>query len=207
LKKRRSRLCINCADRISHRSKLGRCRRCYLDERREKASQREWQVSANGLRGYYYYYDGKDTLASRAIKNRSANRENSGTCYSDKDGMLHYASDQIKPDLTVAAAWSCLRRCWRAYKIAINGRISDGREDERRVEYARRIVSLCKLLNIEPPYFMELDTDEDREERGDDEVSMEGSIAYNDYSSMQSSFEGNSGNNFDDYVGGGYYRY
>jgi hypothetical protein len=127
--------------------------------------------------------------------------------------MAHYASDAVKPNLTVAAAWSSLRRCWRAYKIAINesnrgGRNKDGRDDERRVEYARRIVSLCKLLNIEPPYFMELDFHEEMEERGDEEVSVEGSIAYNDYSSMQSSFEGNRGNNFDDYIGGGeYYRY
>ncbi len=136
-----------------------------------KASQREWQVSENGLRGYYYYYDGKDTLASRATtKNRSTNRENSGTYYSDKDGIPHYSSNQIKPNLTVAAAWSCLRRCWRAYKIAIKGRNSDGRDDEKSVEYARRIVSLCKLLNIEAPYFSELDIEEVEEDNEEEEV-------------------------------------
>jgi hypothetical protein len=97
--------------------------------------------------------------------------------------MPHYASDEIKPDLTVAAAWSCLRRCWRAYKIAINGRISDGREDERRVEYARRIVSLCKLLNIEPPYFSELDIEEVEE---DNEEEMEEHVwEDNEYHSRQ----------------------
>lgn len=185
LKKRHPRICENCADRISHRSKLGRCRRCYLNERRERASQREWQVSANGLRGYYYYYDGKDSLASRATKNRSTNRDNNGTCYSDKNGILHYANDEIKPDLTVAAAWSCMRRCWRAYKLAINGRNNDGRDDEKRVEYAWRIVSLCKLLNIEAPYFSELDIEEEEEEDEEVEADEEYVLADNEDSSRR----------------------
>ncbi len=119
--------------------------------------------------------------------------------------MPHYASDEIEPDLTVAAAWSCLRRCWRAYKIAIKGRNNDGRDDEKSVEYAQRIVSLCNLLNIEPPYFSELDVDEDREQSEEgEEASVEGSIAYNGNFSMQSSIEGHSGNNNDEDIGDEY---
>lgn len=78
-----------------------------------------------------------------------------------------------------------MRRCWRAYKIAINGRNSDGRDDEKRVEYAWRIVSLCKLLNIEAPYFSELDIEEEEEEDEEVEADEEYVLADNEDSSRR----------------------
>src|SRR5437868_769959 len=60
------------------------------------------------------------TCDGRMLKSvgRLTNRPNSGTSYRDMDGIVHAAYELVYPELTVASAWACLRKCWRGFKIA-----------------------------------------------------------------------------------------
>ena len=103
---------------------------------------------------------------------RAANRENSGYySYFDQYGERHFGDEALGPSLTVSAAWSCLRKSWKGYKIA-----SGNTDDDGRIFYARRIIHMCKLLRLEEPEFKELlflQSSENEEDTGETQSEYE----------------------------------
>jgi hypothetical protein len=93
---------------------------------------------------------------SNTKEKRPVDRPNCGSgYYDDKYGDYHFAADEIVEGFSVAAGWACMKKCWKGYKIAT------GHNDwEQRVQYARKIVFLCRMLKITEPAFSELEYDE-----------------------------------------------
>ncbi len=80
---------------------------------------------------------------------RAVDRPNGGTMYEDKDGCRYmWYEETAVPGLTRAAAWACLRKCWKGYNIAM-------RQDDydRKMLYAGRIHFLRSLLNLKQSRF------------------------------------------------------
>ncbi len=99
---------------------------------------------------YYPYYP--DSAAGKTGRVQTVDRPILVNCsYSDKYGIRRYATEDVGLNITAAAAWSCLRKSWKGYKIAA------GKMDEDlKVVYARRIIGLCRLLDLDEPEFLEL---------------------------------------------------
>jgi hypothetical protein len=101
--------------------------------------------------------------STRLKEIRFVDRPNCGTFYcDDEDGNGHWAYEEIGPGLTVAGAWASLRKCWKGYRIA-----SGCSDDDGKMLYAGRIVSLCHLLKKNPPRFQELEVAEEEENNND----------------------------------------
>ena len=126
VEKRRQRICKDCGGVVSYQSLRGegRCRFCYHASRRMPFLHKD---------------------------RRLADRPFSGTSYTDKDGQIHFAEESLNEYFTVPAAWACLRKCWKGYKIAK----SHGSYDEM-TKYAGRIFAFQMLLNIPLCDFPEL---------------------------------------------------
>ena len=79
--------CVCCGCLISYRGAkgFGRCRGCYLSDRRNATPRAK----------------------------RSADRPFSGTAYHDLDGNARYADDAINGWSSLASSWGALRRCWK----------------------------------------------------------------------------------------------
>jgi hypothetical protein len=106
-------------------------------------------ASNNELESNYVSVVGK--RKGRGIT-RPVDRPGIANCiYPDRYGIGHYADEEVFQGLTAAAAWSCLRKSWKGYKIAA-GKM----DEELKVMYAQRIVGLCRLLDLDEPEFLEL---------------------------------------------------
>ena len=114
--------CKYCFGPISYQSKKGRCRSCYNQHRRP----------------------------AQEYKVRSANRPNSGTSYRDKDGIIRYAWEMLPAGLTVASAWACLMRSWRAFRI-----VSGKGDHESIMAWMDRIHYYAGILNLKQNAFTE----------------------------------------------------
>ena len=62
----------------------------------------------------------------------------------------------------MAAAWASLRKCWKGYRIA-----SGCGDDDEKMLYAGRIVTLCRLLKKNHPRFQELEVAKEGENNDD----------------------------------------
>ena len=173
--------CKNCRVAIDRRST--RCRSCHrqkmmarrfpidrYDPRRcrncNARTSRRRTRSVTGLCRACYQEQGRIIRPKRAV-----NRKNPGGGYEAVDGLLCYANEPLlgNEDVTVAAAWACLRKNWRAFKIAK----AQG-EEARMRKYASRIQQIAILLRILPPEFENLDLN-------GEEFSYENSIFDPDY--------------------------
>jgi hypothetical protein len=146
--KRLSKRCIDCGGKRSRPSTLGRgrCRGCYFQYRRIKSKTKLTDAWNN--EPYFCHH----SIAARRRKTRAVDRPGVWNyLYPDRYGVGHHADEELLQGLTAAAAWSCLRKCWKGYKIAA-GKL----DEDLKVVYARRIINLCRLLDIDEPEFLEL---------------------------------------------------
>lgn len=167
-----SKRCIDCQVSIDPRSK--RCRTChqrYLTMRRFPLHKRLiLQCTDCGTPvSHYSVKHGKGRCRScynlyrvrfPSLK-RSVDRPLSNSCYTDADGNIRWSFEYFEDGtMTVAAGWACLRRSWKAFKIAKN------RADYLKMtEYAKAIRKLQLMLNISRTDFPELMLDADEDSR------------------------------------------
>ncbi|GEM_PF-4170977 len=156
-----NRTCIDCGVSIDRRSR--RCRRCHqrsVMNRRYPPSRRPILICKICGNLVSYQSRGRCRRCYNAHRTnnprpkRPASRYLAGSSYKNLDGERVFADELpgFESEITVAAAWGCLRRCWRAFKIA-----NSNNDEEMRSKYANRIRNLERLLNIEINEFRDVD--------------------------------------------------